>query len=101
MGNLSHLDYADDKVENSNSFIVDGNEYFVPFGDAIDLKAEKEKLSEELKYTQGFLTSVQKKLQNEKFVSGAPEKVVAMERKKESDALSKIAILEEKLATLS
>ncbi|MBL4861415.1 MAG: valine--tRNA ligase [Crocinitomicaceae bacterium] len=101
MGNLSQLEYTGEKVDNSNSFIVDGNEYFVPFGDAIDTEAEKEKLSDELKYTQGFLNSVQKKLQNEKFVSGAPEQVVTIERRKESDALSKIAILEDKIATLS
>jgi valyl-tRNA synthetase len=101
MGNLSQLEYTSDKIENSNSFIVDGNEYFVPFGDSIDVEAEKEKLSAELDYAKGFLVSVQKKLQNEKFVSGAPEKVVEMERKKESDAKSKIAILEEKIASLS
>ncbi|NRA12389.1 MAG: valine--tRNA ligase, partial [Crocinitomicaceae bacterium] len=64
MGNLTQLEYIDGKVENSNSFIVDGNEYFIPFGDTIDVEVEKEKLSEELGYTQGFLKSVQKKLQN-------------------------------------
>lgn len=101
MGNLSHLDYTEDKVANSNSFIVDGNEYFVPFGDSIDVEAEKEKLSEELDYTKGFLKSVQKKLQNERFVSGAPANVVDLERKKEADALDKIAILEEKIAGLN
>ena len=101
MGNLSHLDYTTDKIENSNSFIVNGNEFFVPFGDSIDLEAEKEKMQEELNYTQGFLKSVQKKLQNESFVSGAPEKVVAIEKQKEADALAKIAILEEKLASMA
>lgn len=100
MGNLSQLEYTSDKVENSNSFIVDGNEYFVPFGDSIDLEAEKEKLSEELTYTKGFLSSVQKKLNNEKFMSGAPEQVVAIEKKKAEDALAKIAILEDKLASI-
>lgn len=100
MGNLSHLDYVADKIEKSNTFIVAGNEYFVPFGDSIDLDAEKAKLQEELEYTQGFLKSVQKKLHNEKFVSGAPANVVEIERKKESDALSKIALLEEKLASI-
>ena len=101
MGNLSHLDYTTDKIENSNSFIVNGNEFFVPFGDTIDLEAEKEKMEEELTYTQGFLNSVQKKLQNEKFVSSAPEQVVAIEKQKEADALAKIAILEEKLASMA
>ncbi|MCR9174103.1 MAG: valine--tRNA ligase [bacterium] len=101
MGNLSQLEYVTDKVENANSFLVGGNEYFVPFGDAIDLDAEREKLTTELEYTQGFLKSVQKKLQNERFVSNAPDQVVEIERKKESDALSKIAILEEKIAALN
>lgn len=100
MGNLSHLDYTAEKIANSNSFIVDQNEYFIPFGDSIDVEAEKEKLTKELEYTKGFLTSVQRKLQNEKFMAGAPEQVVASERKKESDALGTIAILEEKLASL-
>ncbi len=101
MGNLSMLEYTSQKIENSNSFIVDGNEYFIPFGDSIDLEAEKEKLAEELTYTKGFLKSVQKKLQNEKFVSGAPEQVVAIEQKKEADALAKIALLEEKLGSMA
>lgn len=100
MGNLSQLVYVNDKIENSNTFIVDGNEYFVPFGDTIDIEAEREKLTEELNYAEGFLKSVQKKLQNERFVSGAPEQVVAIERKKESDAMDKIAILREKVAAL-
>lgn len=101
MGNLSVLEYVSDKVSNANSFLVAGNEYFIPFGDAIDLDAEREKLSTELEYAKGFLQSVQRKLENEKFVSGAPEQVIAIERKKESDTLSKIAILEEKIASLN
>jgi valyl-tRNA synthetase len=100
LGNLSQLEYVTDKVANANSFLVDGNEYFIPFGDSIDVEAEKEKLTAELEYTKGFLKSVQKKLQNERFVSNAPEQVVEIERKKESDAKSKIAILEEKIAAL-
>ncbi len=101
MANLSVLDYVSDKVENSNSFLLGGNEYFVPFGDAIDVDVEREKLTTELDYTKGFLKSVQKKLQNERFVGSAPEKVVDIERKKESDAINKIAILEEKIASLN
>lgn len=101
MGNLSQLEYVQDKVPNSNSFIVDGNEYYIPFGEAIDLAGEKDKLTQELEYAKGFLRSVQVKLHNEKFVAGAREDVVAAERKKESDALNKIAILEDKLASLN
>jgi len=101
MGNLSHLDYVEEKIPNANGFLVNSNEYFVPFGDTIDVGAEKAKMEEELSYTKGFLKSVQGKLSNEKFVSGAPEQVLANERKKEADALQKIAILEEKLAELN
>jgi valyl-tRNA synthetase len=100
MGNLSVLEYVQDNVAQSNSFIVDGIEFFVPFGEQIDLEAEKKKLEEELHYTKGFLKSVQSKLQNEKFMAGAPDAVVANERNKEADALNKIAILEEKLKSL-
>jgi valyl-tRNA synthetase len=101
MGNLSQLEYTTDKIGNANSFLVNSNEYFVPFGELMDVEAEKTKVEEELSYTKGFLISVQKKLQNEKFVSGAPEQVLANERKKEADALQKIAVLEEKLAGLN
>ena len=101
MGNLSMLEYKTEKVTNANSFLVNSNEYFIPFGETVDIESEKKKIHEELEYTKGFLTSVQKKLQNEKFMAGAPEQVVVGERKKEADALSKIAILEEKLASLN
>ncbi|MEY5000187.1 MAG: hypothetical protein RLZZ211_223 [Bacteroidota bacterium] len=100
MGNLSVLQYVQEKVPQSNSFIVDGMEFFIPFGEQIDLEAEKKKLEEELHYTKGFLKSVQSKLQNEKFMAGAPDAVVSNERNKEADALAKIAILEEKLKSL-
>ncbi|MEY3741497.1 MAG: valine--tRNA ligase [Flavobacteriia bacterium] len=97
MGNLSVLQYVQEKVAQSNSFIVDGIEFFVPFGEQIDIEAEKKKIEEELNYTKGFLKSVQGKLHNEKFMAGAPEAVVTNERNKEADALQKIALLEEKL----
>ena len=100
MGNLSLLSYVQEKVGQANSFIVDGIEFFVPFGEAIDVDAEKQKIKEELNYTIGFLKSVQAKLTNDKFMSGAPEQVVANERNKEADALHKIALLEAKLSEL-
>ena len=101
LGNLTNLNYVDEKVENAFSYIVKNNEYFVPFGEGVDVEGEKKKLADELEYAKGFLNSVQKKLSNEKFVNGAPEKVVAIEKKKESETLSKISILEEKLASLN
>lgn len=100
MGNLSSLEYITDKLGNAYSFIVESNEFFIPFGDDMDIDAEIKKIEEELVYTKGFLISVQKKLSNEKFVSGAPEQVVASERKKEADSLNTIKILEEKLSAL-
>ena len=101
MGNLENLEYINEKVANSFSFIVNNNEYFIPFGEEVDVEAEKEKIEGELEYAKGSLNIVRKKLSNEKFVSGAPEQVVAAERKKESDAVNKIKILEEKLAELN
>ena len=100
LGNLSQFENTADKIANANSFIVQGNEYFIPFGDSIDIAAERKKLEEELEYAKGFLNSVNKKLENEKFVSGAPEQVIANERKKAADASQKITLLEEKLASL-
>ena len=84
-----------------NSFLVQGNEYFVPFGEDIDIESERKKIQEELTYTKGFLRSVQAKLHNEKFVAGAPQLVVDMEKKKESDALTKINLLEDKIKDLN
>ncbi len=97
MGNLSKLEYTNEKINNAFSFVVKGKEYFIPFTENVDMAGEREKLLEELNYTKGFLTSVQKKLANERFVNNAPEQVVMSERKKEEDAQSKIKILEEKL----
>ncbi|SHJ78931.1 valine--tRNA ligase [Flavobacterium haoranii] len=100
LGNVVDLVYVDEKVNGALSYRVKSNEYFIPVGGNVDLDAEVAKLEEELKYTQGFLRSVQGKLSNEKFVSGAPEQVIANERKKEADALAKIATLEQSLASL-
>ena len=101
MGNLSTLEYITDKPQLSNSFVVVGNEYFIPFGNQIDIKEERNKIQEEINYTNGFLKSVQAKLKNENFVKSAPSQVVEIERKKENDALTKIKLLEEKLKDLN
>jgi valyl-tRNA synthetase len=100
LGNLTTLDYVADKVDGALSYRVKSNEYFIPIKGNIDVEAEIAKLTEELNYTKGFLRSVQGKLSNEKFVAGAPEQVIANERKKEADALAKIATLEQSLASL-
>ena len=80
--------------------MVGTTEYAVPIGNLIDVKAEIAKQEAELKHLEGFLAGVMKKLSNERFVANAPEAVVAMERKKQSDAESKIAALKESLAQL-
>lgn len=101
MGNISELSYVTEKVDGALSFRVKSNEYFIPISGAINIEEEIKKLSEELNYQEGFLKSVQKKLSNERFVSNAPENVIAMERKKEADALSKIETIKESLAALN
>ena len=98
--NLSAIDYVESTVDGALTFRVKSNEYFVPMIGAIDVEAEIKKLEEELEYTKGFLVSVRKKLSNERFVSNAPEQVIALERQKEADALAKIDTLEKSLASL-
>ncbi len=98
--NVSEIKETQTNVENALSFRINSNEYFIPFGSSIDVEAEKQKLEEELKYTKGFLNSVQKKLSNERFVNNAPDKVIEIERKKEADAVLKIETLEDSLASL-
>ncbi|MGB0390538.1 MAG: valine--tRNA ligase [Salibacteraceae bacterium] len=98
--NIENLEYIEEKLAGAYSFIVKSNEYFIPLEGTIDVEAEKAKLNEELKYTKGFLQGVMKKLSNERFVAGAPEQVVANEKKKQADAESKIKVLEEQLAGL-
>ncbi|WP_437824461.1 valine--tRNA ligase [Tenacibaculum mesophilum] len=99
--NASDINYVTDKVEGAASFRVKSNEYFVPISlDTIDVEAEITKLNAELKRAEGFLTGIQKKLSNERFVSNAPEQVIALERKKESDTLAKIETIKASLASL-
>ena len=101
LGNISKINYADSSIEKAFSFRVHSNEYFLVADIAIDLDAEVAKIKEELNYTKGFLKSVQKKLSNTRFVSNAPEQVVASEKKKEADALAKIQTLESSLKNLT
>ncbi len=95
--NISEIEYTSESIENAFSFVVKNNEYFIPFSESIDIEEEIKKIKEELKYTIGFLNSVNKKLENKRFVDSAPKKVVEMEFSKKEDAESKIRILEEKL----
>ena len=101
MCNLSEITKTDDKAAGAVSFLVRTTEYAVPLGSMINVEEELAKLREELKYQQGFLASVIKKLSNESFVSKAPAKVIDMERKKQADAESKIKSIEESIAALT
>lgn len=100
MCNISDLSYTEEKIDGAIAFRVKSNEYFIPMCGLIDAEEEIAKLTEELKYTEGFLRSVQGKLKNERFVNNAPEQVVAMERQKEADALAKIETIKASLARL-
>ena len=100
MGNLEAINVVEVKSDGTSSFMVGTTEYAVPLGSLIDVEAEVAKLQAELTYLEGFLNSVMKKLSNERFVSNAPEAVVAAERKKQADAESKIAAIKETLEKL-
>ena len=100
MANLSSIDVVSDKDASASAFMVGTHEFAVPLGDLIDVEAEIAKAEAQLKHLEGFLMGIRKKLANEKFVANAPEAVVAMERKKESDSLEKIAALQESIAEL-
>ena len=87
MAGLEGISYVEQKGEGSSAFMIGTREYAVPLGNLIDVEAELEKAEAQLKHLQGFLMGVRKKLSNERFVANAPEAVVALERKKESDSL--------------
>ena len=93
MANLDKIEVITEKSADASSFMVGTDEFAVPLGDLIDVAAEIEKAEAQLKHLEGFLMGVRKKLGNENFVAHAPEKVVALERKKESDSVEKIAAL--------
>jgi valyl-tRNA synthetase len=98
--NASEINYVDEKVDGA-SFRVKSNEYFVPISlDNINVEEEIEKLTKELQRAEGFLTGIQKKLSNERFVNNAPAQVIALERKKEADTLAKIETIQSSLASL-
>ena len=100
MGNISAIADVTEPVENTLSFRIKSNEYFIPMGGHIDVEAEIEKLEKELAYNEGFLKSVEKKLSNQRFVDNAPEQVVVKEKQKQADALAKIEAIKEQLQNL-
>ena len=100
LGNLSVLNYVDNKVEGALSFRVKSNEYYIPLAGSVNIEEEIATLTQELEYTKGFLNSVMKKLSNERFVNNAPEQVIANERKKQFDAEAKIKTIQEQLSAI-
>lgn len=100
MANVNGVVVVEAKGEGVSSFMVGTTEYAVPLGGLIDVEAEIAKAEAELKHLEGFLNGVKKKLSNERFVNNAPAAVVELERKKQSDAESKIATLKETIVSL-
>lgn len=100
IANLKAINVVEEKSSDASAFMVGVEEFAVPVGDLIDVKAEIEKAEKELQHLEGFLTGVNKKLSNENFVSHAPEAVVARERKKKSDAEEKIAAIKASIEEL-
>jgi len=100
LANVSSIEKISGKMDNTLSFMVRTTEYYIPVGELVDAESEIQKLEEELEYTKGFLQSVLKKLNNQRFVQNAPEKVVNLEKQKKEDAEQKIKTLEERIQSL-
>ncbi|MEQ8324623.1 MAG: valine--tRNA ligase [Vicingaceae bacterium] len=100
MAGIEEIKKRDDSNENLKSFVVGQHEFAIPFNDKIDVDEERARIQKELDYALGFLNSVDRKLANERFVSNAPEEVVAIEKKKQEDALNKVKLLEKQLASI-
>ena len=100
LSNLKSINFSNTKDEKYFSFICDSNEFYIPYAGNIDIKGEKIKIMKELDHLNKFLISIKKKLDNNKFVSNAPKKVIDMERKKENDTMEKIKILENRLKNI-
>ena len=100
MANLNAVSFGSEAPNNAFSFVIKGDEFFVPLEGQIDAGQTKENLLKEIDYTRGFLSTVDKKLSNERFVNNAPEQVVANEKKKQADAAAKLKALEAQLAAL-
>lgn len=98
---IETIEYIDDKPDNIQSLVVHSTEYFIPFSDSINIDEEIEKINKDIEYQKGFLNIVMKKLNNDKFVQNAPEKVVEIEKKKKADAEKKIEVLKKKRSSLN
>jgi valyl-tRNA synthetase len=99
LSNINEV-YSSPEKPSGVSFMVGTAEFIIPLEGKVDVEKERESILKDIEYQRGFMASVDKKLSNEKFVSGAPPQVIEMERKKKADAESKIKALEESLARL-
>jgi valyl-tRNA synthetase len=101
LSNLNEISFSDTKIAQASGFVIKSTEFFIPLEGKIDSAKERETLLKDLEYQRGFLSSVEKKLSNEKFVNSAPPQVIEMERKKKQDAETKIKAYEEALSNLT
>ena len=99
-GSLSGIEFVSEKIKDAESFIVKTTEFYVPLKDKVNEEEEINKLNKELEHTNGFMNSVMKKLNNERFVQNAPANIIERERIKLADAKTKIKVLEERIASL-
>ena len=100
LSNVKEVVRVEEKVPNAFGFMVGTSSFYIPFGDQVDVEAEKAKIQKEMDHLNGFLKGVRGKLGNERFVQNAPPQVVELERKKESDALAKLEVLQGKMDQL-
>ena len=100
LANITPINFVSDKQDGTISLMVRTTEVFIPITENINKEEETKKINEQIKYYEGFIVSINKKLSNEKFVNNAPEKVVALERKKLADCETKLAALKQELASL-
>ena len=101
MCNIKKIKITNEKFEKSISFIINANEFFIPYYGEIDYKSEIDKLNNELKYFNGFLISIEKKLSNQNFISNAPESIIRSELKKKKDTLTKISVLKDQIDSIN
>jgi valyl-tRNA synthetase len=101
LGNVSSLAFVNDKVTGAASFMVHTDEFYIPLNDNLDAAAEAEKLKKEKEYLEGFLKSVNAKLNNERFMNNAKPEIIDIELKKKADAIAKLKLLEESLSSLA
>jgi len=100
IANLSEIEFVDSQIDGALNFVVKSDEFFIPVEGSLDVEKQVDEMEKELEYTKGFLSTVNKKLSNERFVQNAPPKVVEIEKRKQQDAEAKIKTLEQSIENL-